>query len=174
MASNVPLTLQVTTSPQNGLSNLVVIGKNYLTVPGNLYNVYWALVIDRTNLNVVQNFTFSNNNTVPSQLTPYMNNPQYMLILTSQGLVTANIPAGNFYSFLQQLGSGPALQSIEQLFAALNCGYWVNLTYSMISVFDSSDAIEFSEYGGTTFVYTLQLVPVQVGTGVLYTPSKLS
>ena len=93
-----------------------------------------------------------------------------MLILSSQILLTASIPAGQFYSYLVQLGAGPKLRSIEQFYQNLGCGNWVYLNYTMITVFDSSEAIEYNEYKSDS-VYTLELIPVPTSTGVLYTPA---
>ncbi|HMS70760.1 MAG TPA: hypothetical protein PKD18_21585 [Saprospiraceae bacterium] len=172
MASNLPLTLQVVVTDHqgSGYSNRVVMGTTQLACDQNLRNVYWALVVDRTNLNVVENFTFSDNNTIPPKLTQYTTNSQYMLILSSQILLTASIPAGQFYAYLLQLGAGPQLQSIEQFYQTLGCGNWVYLNYTMITVFGSGEAIEYSEYKEDS-VYTLELVPVPATNGVMYTPS---
>jgi len=52
----------------------------------------------------------------------------------------------------------------------LGCGNWVYLNYTMITVFGSGEAIEYSEYKEDS-VYTLELIPVPSTTGVLYTPS---
>jgi len=74
MASNVPLTIQTGVTQNYG--STIVIGSNNLNIDYSLQNLYWAVVIDRTNLNVVPNFTFSDNQSVPAQLTSYPNNPQ--------------------------------------------------------------------------------------------------
>ena len=173
MASNLPLTLQVIVADHagTGYSNRVVIGNTQLKADEHLRNIYWALVVDRTNLNVVENFTFTDNNTIPPQFANYTNNSQYMLILSSQILLTASIPAGQFYAYLKQLGAGQKLESIEQFYQTLGCGNWVYLSYTMVTVFDSSEAIEFSEYKSDS-VYTLQLIPVPTPSGVLYTPAQ--
>ncbi|MBS1513127.1 MAG: hypothetical protein JST86_19985 [Bacteroidetes bacterium] len=173
--TSLPLTIQqiITDHQGTGYSNRVVMGSTQLAAGQTLRNVYWAVIVDRTNLNVVENFTFSDNNDVPAQFNKYTGNPQYMLILSSQILLTANIPAGAFYTYLVDMGAGPALQSIEQFYQTLGCGNWVYLGYVFVSVFDSNAAIEFSEYKSDT-VYTMQLlaIPNPAG-GVLYTPAKL-
>lgn len=169
MASNVPLTIQCCV--YNNYGNNVCIGSNQLGLGYSTPNLYWAVVVDRTNLNVVANFTFSDNSDVPAQLTPYQNNAQYMLILSTMQVLSTNLPVGNLYNFLVSNGAGKELQRIEQIYAALNCGTWGNLGYVLVTVLDNTPVgIDYSGYYDQAFVCTLELVPTQVGTGVLYTP----
>jgi hypothetical protein len=168
MAANVPLTIQCCL--YNNYGNVVSIGTNNLQLGYGTPNLYWAIVVDRTNLNVVQNFTFSDNSDVPAQLVPYQNNSQYILILSTMQLSSINLPVGNFYQFLVNQGAGAGLQKIEQIYAALNCGTWGNLGYTLVTVMDTTAGIDYSAYNQDAFISTLQLMPVQVGTGVLYTP----
>jgi hypothetical protein len=174
MAANVPLTIQtLISSPSGGYTDRVVIGTQQLMLDPKLNNCYWALVIDRTNLNVAENFSFKDNQTIPALLLKYNNNPQYLLVLTTQMLRTAFIPAGQFYAFLQQLGSGNALQRIEQIYQTLGCGNWSGLSYTMVAAFDGSIGFDFSAYHGDQ-IYTVQLVPASNPSGgVLYTPVKM-
>jgi hypothetical protein len=169
MASNVPLTIQ--TCVYNNIGNEVCIGSNILQLGYSTPNLYWAVVVDRSNLNVVLNFTFSDNSNVPPQLAAYQNNPKFMLILSTMQLSSTNLPVGNFYNFLVGQGAGAELQRIEQIYAALNCGTWGNLGYTLVTVFDNSAGYDYSTYNQDAIVSTLQLIPLQVGTGVLYTPS---
>lgn len=157
---------------QNYGSN-IVFGSNNLSIDYSLQNIYWAVVVDRTNLSIVQNFTFTDNQNVPSQLMPYLNNPQYILILTTQNLSSMNLPAGSLYQTLMKEGAGPELQKLEQIYEALSCGTWGWMGYTLVSVLDNSVNYEFSDIYQNAFVSTLQLIPVQVGTGVLYTPATL-
>jgi hypothetical protein len=169
MASNVPLTIQCCVYSNYG--NIVSIGSNYLQLGYGTPNLYWAIVVDRTDLTVVANFTFSNNANVPPQLAPYQNNAQYMLILSTMQVSSTNLPVGNLYSFLVNNGAGKELQRIEQIYAALNCGTWGNLGYVLVTILDNTPAgIDYSSYYDQAFVATLELVPAQVGSGVLYTP----
>jgi hypothetical protein len=171
MAPNVPLTIQGCV--YNNYGNVVCIGNNNLGLGYSTPNLYWALVIDRTNLNVVENFTFSDNTDVPAQLVPYQNNSQYMLILSTMQLSSINLPVGNFYQFLVSQGAGAGLQRIEQIFAALNCGTWGNLGYILVTVMDTTSGYDYSSYNQDAFIATLQLMPIPVGAGVLYTPVEL-
>jgi len=165
---NVPLTIQCCIYGNYG--NTVSIGTNNLQIGYNTPNLYWALVVDRTNLNVVENFTFSDNSDVPRQLAPYENNAQYMLILSTMQLSSINLPVGNFYNFLVSQGAGKELQRIEQIFAALNCGTWSNYGYILVTTLDSTPGFDFSGFIDNAIISTLQLIPVQVGSQTYYTP----
>lgn len=169
MATNVPLTIQ--TCVYNNYGNTVCIGSNTLNLGYSTPNLYWAVVIDRTNLNVVANFTFSDNSDVPPQLVQYEGNPQYMLVLSTMQLSSTNLPVGKFYQFLVSQGAGAELERVEQIYAALNCGTWGNLGYTLVTVFDSANGYDFSAYNQEAFISTLQLIPVQVGSSILYTPT---
>ncbi|HEV7780325.1 MAG TPA: hypothetical protein VGO58_03615 [Chitinophagaceae bacterium] len=169
--TNVPLTIQ--TGIDNSYPSRIVFGSNNLEQDYSLTNLYWALVIDRANLNIIQNFTFSDNQTSPAQLQPYLNNSQYILILTTQGIASTNLPAGAFYKMLIGIGAGPGLRRLEQIFAALNCGTWGRMGYTLVTVMDTTEGIEYAEISEIAAVSTLQFIPVQIGTGVLYTPSPL-
>jgi hypothetical protein len=68
MAANVPLTINTGITQTYG--SQVVIGTQSLSIQYNLPNAYWAVVVDRTDLSIKANFTFSQNNAVPSQLSP--------------------------------------------------------------------------------------------------------
>ena len=131
------------------------------------------MVVDRSNLNVVQNFTFTDNQNIPSQLSPYVNNSGYILILTTSRLQSNNLPAGSFYQFLMSIGAGSALLSIEQIYATLSCGTWGNMAYTLVAVLDGSGGIEFSDYNFNIVAYPIQLMPVTFGSSVMYTPVKL-
>jgi hypothetical protein len=174
MATSVPLTIETFRQGRIDQNPEIVIGSTSYTIDSTLQNVYRVLVVDRTNLNVLQNFNFTDNHTIPPQLLTYNNNPQYLLILTTQNLYSPSLPTGQFYSFLQDLGSGAALQSIEQIFQTLNCGGKVNFCYTLVAVFDGSVSFDYSYAYDTYRVYTLLLEPIETPAGgILYTPVKL-
>lgn len=165
--ANVPLTIQCCL--YNNYGNVVSIGSNNLVLGYTTPNLYWAVVVDRTNLNVVANFTFSDNSDVPSQLAPYSNSG-YILVLSTMQLLCTNLPVGNFYNFLVSIGAGKELQRVEQIFGSLNCGTWANLGYVLVTVMDETQGYDYSSYDQNAFLSTLELMPIQVGTGELYTP----
>ena len=173
MASNVPLTIQTIQNSNN--DGTIVIGSNALYLSYSTHNnVYWAVVLDRSDLSVKANFTFTTNDVVPSQLTPFAGNSQYILILSTQSLQTANLPQGAFYDFLTKEGASSGLNRMEQIYEALNCGTWGWVNYAFVTVLgdDSSGSFEFVNYEGA-LLSTLYFFPVQVGSAVLYTPGEL-
>jgi hypothetical protein len=176
MATIVPLTIQ--TVVQNGQfsdNSYLVLGSNGFNPPANatIQNSYWALVVDRISLNVVQNFIFSDNQDVPSQLAPYTNNSQYMLILTTDRLQSNNLPTGPLYDLLTSLGANTELNRLEQIYNTLSCGTWGNFGYSLVAIMDGSVGLESSNYQDALYVTTLQLIPVNIGTQTMYTPIRL-
>lgn len=173
MATNVPLTIQ--TTQNTNTDGVIVVGTNRLSLAYGTYsNVYWAVVLDRSDLSVKANFTFSDNSSVPSQLQPFLGNTQYVLILSTQGLTTTNLPQGALYSFLTGEGASTELNRIEQIYEALNCGTWGWVNYCFVGVLGSANTIsyEFSTYE-ETLLSTLYFFPVSFGNGVLYTPAEL-
>ncbi|MFT3911606.1 MAG: alkaline phosphatase family protein [Ferruginibacter sp.] len=189
-SSNIPLTIVTTTIPPVNINKQPYFDFCKIKIGKNLYQpstiglkqgspYYWALVIDRTsaNLSVVQNFIFTDNNNVPSQLSQYDNNPNYLLILTTYYLSTPMIPAGAFYTFLtSQMNAGPALGRIEQIFGAMYSSNYQYMGYTIVAPFDGSveQAIEYSETDGNISTYTLQLVPTQNPDGTtVYVPYPL-
>jgi hypothetical protein len=171
MASNVPLTIQ--TIQNTTLASTIVIGSNTLSCQYTLKNVYWIVILDRADLSVKANFTFATNNVVPSQLQPFLNNAQYIMILTTQSLATSNLPQGAFYNFLVGEGAETLLNKAEQIYEALNCGTWGWLNYTYVCVIgdQSSSGYEFLDYYNSAVVNTLYFFPITVGNQTLYTPA---
>jgi hypothetical protein len=178
MAANVPLTLQTMISNSgNSYYSLINIGKTALTQPANVPpatpGYYWIVVLDRSDLSVKLNINFQTNNVVPPALSPFIQNPgKYIMILTTIGLSSANLPTGAFYNFLVQEGSGAQLNTLEQIFAAFNCGTWGRFGYTMVTVLDNvnSGSFEFGSITGWALVSTLLFSPIQIGPQILYTP----
>jgi hypothetical protein len=86
-------------------------------------------------------------------------------------VLSTNLPVGNFYNFLVANGAGKELQKVEQIYGALSCGTWGNMGYVLVTILDNTPVgIDYSAYNEIAFVSTLQLVPIQAGPGVLYTP----
>jgi hypothetical protein len=95
-----------------------------------------------------------------------------MMIFTTQNLSTTNLPTGPLYSFLTSQGAGAVLNRAEQIYEALSCGTWGWLGYVCVTILDnnSNSCYESFDIYNPAYVSTLQLIPVQVGSGVLYTP----
>lgn len=177
-ATNVPLTLQTMISySNNSYFSAMGIGKTGLnqqvTVAPATLGYYWIVLLDRSDLSVKLNFTFQANNAIPSQLAPFISSQgQYILILTTIGLSSSNLPTGDFYNFLIKEGAGAQLKTLEQIYAAFNCGTWGRFGYTMVTVLDgeNSGSFEFSAITGWAMVSTLLFQPVQVGSQTIYTP----
>ena len=170
MPTNTALTIQA--SFQQGPGAQVIFGSNNISAP-NTTACYLLLVVDRTDLNVVQNLWFWDNSDLQAALTPYINNAQYMMILTTWGATTDNLPVGDFYNFLVSVGSGQQLQNLEQVYAALNCGYWSQFCYILVATMDTgTPGFEYSAYQNTSngLLACLTLMPIEVGGNLLWTP----
>lgn len=172
---SVPLTIQAVNNSQELGNSAIVIGSDYMKIPSSEIGQYWFVVVDRTNLKVVANFTTTDNSSVPSQLSPYLNNTQYCLILTTFQLGVAHLPTGNLYNFLISEGADVALKRGEQLYEALNCAFLVNFAYTFVAVFgdDGGQSFEGIEEQLPGLLTTLQFVPVDVAGTTYYTPAAI-
>jgi hypothetical protein len=181
---NIPLTILSNLSPPGQaqyIDSKVHIGSNVYIPLNQPRNVFWILILDRTtpNLQVVENFTFVDNHSIPPQLLKYNNDPKYLMILSTRYLFSFSIPQGSFYQYLKsQFNAGPALQRLEQIFGAATSGTNYFMSYTLVTPFDGSleQPLEFSKTGdGIYSTYTLQLIPEDNpnGVGILYVPYSL-
>lgn len=169
--SPTPQALTIQAPLTSNLGARIVIGSTQLSLDQSKNNLYWIVVLDRQTLDVKLNISFSENDTVPTQLGPFIGNSNYILILTTQTLNTANIPTGAFYKYLVNEGAGPELNRMEQIFASLNCGNWAWFAYTYVAVMcdDSSDGFEMFDFTNST-IMTLSLKPISIGGKNYYTP----
>ncbi|WP_235297962.1 hypothetical protein [Portibacter marinus] len=171
MSDSKSIALTIQAPLVNNLGARIVIGKNQLYLDSSKINLYWMVVVDRTDLSVKANFTFSTNDKVPKELNPYLNNSQYILILTTQLLKSANLPVGDFYNYLIKEGADRELKRCEQIFAALNCGNWAYWAYSYVTIMGDDTTSGFELFGFTdSTIMTLQLQPVNISGKTYYTP----
>lgn len=170
MPTNTPLTIQASFDSGPGVQ--IIFGSNNVTAP-NEQGCYLAAIVDRTNLNVVQTIWFWDNSDLQAAFNPYLGNAQYLMFLTTWGATTDNMPVGDFYNFLVSVGAGAQLQNLEQMYGALNCGFWSEFCYTLVTTMDTdTPGYEFSAYQNTVngMVNCLTLMPVPVSGGVLWTP----
>lgn len=170
MASNTPLTIQC--SLNSNLQSQIVFESNNL-IPPNDQGYFWFLVVDRADLSIVQNFSVWDNMDLPAQLNDYLDNPQYLLIFTTWRATTDNLPQGSLNNYLRNVGAGPDLGNLQQMYSALNNSTWSQFGYTLVTTMDyGSPGYEFSNYqaAATGMVNCLTLMPVPVGSGVLWTP----
>ena len=178
---NIPLTIQVRN--YGNLDTKIVLssyGQPFYQVEAFTYyeksNEYCVVVLQRSDLKIVTSFTFTDNSSVPSQLSPYLGNADYTFIFTTNALSSANLPTGALYDWLISEGAGTCLKSLEQLYAGLNCGNWGAFSYALVGVFGSSDeggAIEGMAVQQNALLMTLEYQPVTVAGNTFYTPIEL-
>lgn len=178
MSSNVPLSIQTSVSDVSS-PGIINIGGNKLNFSDPAYSgMYWIVIIDRSDLSVKLNINFSSNSAVPAALAPFLpGNSQYIMILSSYNLSSANLPTGNFYNLLVAEGAGAKLKTLEQIYAAFNCGSWGRMGYVLVTVLDNtpSGSFEFKNdsYNDQLMASTLELYPIKIGNQTLYTPIEL-
>ncbi len=186
MATNLPLTVESALAVNFNLA--VCVGPNAVQPPSQPgANSYWFVVLDRTNLNVVFNYLTQSYNSVPSGLAPD-NTDGYILVLTTIGLGTLNVPQGALYTFLDQSGGGAQLASLAQISSQLGCGEINTVAYNLVTVLGGgSQGLEASMLqssditgqnwvgyiGGPGPIQTLTLLATTVNGGTMYTPITL-
>jgi hypothetical protein len=169
-ASNVPVSVMGVFYNDNAYP-AIVIGKNYVSFSGNPNtSCYWLVVVDLTNLNVVVNTT-TNSVTVPPAVQQYVGNSQYFLFCVSVAGQVYNVPHGDFYTFLQQVGSGPQLAAAEQIIGQMGTAIIHTYSYILAATMDTTDYPGFEAF--STHHYTLlamQFMPVTVNGQTIYAP----
>lgn len=167
---NVPLTIVGTYQTYDPV---VQIGTNFNIPFAQQGSLYWFVVVDRTNLNVVVNTVSASEDQVPSDVQQYAGNPQYLLIFVSLNLSVYQVPQGALYTFLQQMGSAGLLSQAEQV-SGLSSSSIGPMSYILAATMDANAGIGFEDSSySTTALMTLQLMPVTVGGQTLYTPILL-
>ncbi|WP_299336047.1 hypothetical protein [uncultured Psychroserpens sp.] len=138
-------------------------------------NQYWMVIFDRRSLKVVENFQFSNNSAVPSQISKYQNDTNFFYVLTTQLMSTPNLPTGPFYKWLRAEGAGKELTRIEQAAETLNCGSWSSISYTLVDIFGPKDSstFEFSGLETSRLITTLELAPIDISGTTYYSPIEL-
>ena len=131
------LALSVNSYITNGGAPNVTVGqgttKVYMQAPTNAPdNSYWFLFLDSNNpKNKVKEFVVpgAQNSAIPAGLDAYMNNPQYLFVLTTKSLITYSVPQGDFYDYLVKYGAFRELQRLEQVNSAFGCGAFGHVSY---------------------------------------------
>lgn len=168
--NHVPVTVQ---GSWNYPGVTAVIGSNYFGPPQQFNNGYWFLVVDLTSLKVVADISSTDTTTVPSGLSPYINNSQYLLIFVTQSLTTDHVPQGALYQFLQSVGASYQLARIEQINEQLGTGTFGAVGYILASTMAQDDGIGFEEASFNYIpILTFELMPVTVNGQTIYTPIK--
>ncbi len=172
MSNPVPLTIQ--TPLNKGYSAYIVIGNQELYIAPDKSNLYWMVILNNSDLKVEANFTFSDNSKVPPELSPYLNNPDYIMILSTVRLHSDNLPQSAFHAFLVSEGAGRQLNRAEQIFEAFNCGTWGVMSYALVAVLGAdSTGYEFFNLMDPVLISTLQFEAITINGKTTYTPVVL-
>lgn len=174
-----PLPLTITAPNDPTFPAQMVIGSDslYLKEKPGPYGGYWFVVIDRKSLKVVYN-QFSASSDKAPEIGEY-DSSDYILLLSTAGLGTGEVPQGALYDFLYDNGGGRELKRIVQLNNTLGCGTWGWVSYILVGVLGPGrpgiPGIERSniEYSSAAIVMTAELVPMKIGDEVIYSPSPL-
>jgi hypothetical protein len=173
MASNVPASALSNFVNQWPASTLV-IGDNYVPY-SNPSNTpwFWYVAVDLTDLSINQNIVSNDPENVPPAIQALLGNTQYFLFFIANWQSSYNLPTGNLATFLQQVGSGPALANGEQAIEQLGTGTLLNFSYILAATFDDNDQVGFEAFSVTDYsVLTMQFMPVQVGGNTIYAPIR--
>ena len=171
-AQNVPVTVLGT---WNYPGAAVVVGTTYYG-PSNFQasNVFWYVVIDLTDLNVVVNEIESANDQVPASVQQYAGNPDYLLIFTTVAVSSDRLPTGPLYQFLKATGAGPEIDRAEQIGTALGTGTVSAMSYILAATMNEVDGSGFEEFDFTALtVMTFELMPITVQGKTIYTPIRV-
>jgi hypothetical protein len=131
---------------------------------------WWLVVIDLYNLQPVANVLGDGVN-VPAAVQQYNNNDRYFLYCLSNCQTGAQIPYGNFYTFLQQVGGGTQLARLEQVYKQFSSGVIKNYSYILAATMDTTDYPGYEElsFAGPT-VLAMQFMPTIVNNQQVYVP----
>jgi len=136
---------------------------------------YWMVILDRSTLKVLENFYFSDNDQVPHQLKPYLNNPDYLYILNTEASYANQLPVGPLYQWLLKEGAGPGLKRLEQTHAALNSGAFAQFSYILVDAMGpaSHNSIEQATTGFDASYLALELQPFSINGKIIYSPVEI-
>lgn len=130
------LAYTITSTGKENVKPSVVIGAGsnatYLQPANPQNDSYWIVVLDAKNpRQKVKEWIVpgQNHSTVPGGIDTYMNDPDYIFVVTTQYLATYNVPQGAFYDFLVKYGAARELEKLEQLYATLSYGTYGRVGY---------------------------------------------
>ena len=174
-AANVPMTAMGTIGAGLNWANRIIVGTQSYYVPqGVKDNMYWLFVLDLVKLQPVVNELYPGGSAVPPSLAQYANKPNYLLVLITYDTRMDNVPQGDFYTLLKNVGSGHELRRWEQMNTQMGTGTWGQTSYILAATMDYGDPKGFELFSlQQAVVMTFQLMPVQVGSQTIYIPIAL-
>jgi hypothetical protein len=157
----------------------VAIGTKKYLAPAPKDNSYWFSVYDRSTLDQVFSYVqTANGDAVPADLSGKFNTEQYLLVVTTCGLLSAYVPAGKLFSFLVDNGAGVALKRLTQVYQQFGCGSLGRVSYAMVGQLGpglpAHPNLEVSSFTQSSLYLEVTLIGVTIGGKVFYTPAPLT
>jgi hypothetical protein len=175
MAANVPATA-LSRYRQTFQTSALGIGPNnfYPSFTSPDLPANWFLVVDLTSLKVVVNVFSQDPTAVPSEVSPYLGNPQFFLYFVTNAQISQNFPQGGLYTFLSQVGSGPVLTNLEQTIDQIGTGAILAFSYILAATMDTNDNVGFESVDLVNYTtLPMQFMPVQVSGQTIYAPIRI-
>jgi hypothetical protein len=151
------------------------IGKKYYPPQGDGSKpFYWYTVVSLADLSVPDTAVSTSNDTVPPNIARYLNNPDYFLFFASNAQFSSNIPHGQLWDFLKQVGSGPGLQRGEQMIDQLGTGNIAHFSYVLAATFNTNDLPGFEVFSpDVSGILTMQFMPITINGRAAYAPIQV-
>lgn len=135
---------------------------------------YWYTIVDLTDLSVPDVAASTSNDTVPANIAKYLGNTQYFLFFASNAQYSSNIPHGQLWDFLKQVGSGPALKRGEQMIDQLGTGNIAHFSYVLAATMNVADLPGFEAFSpDVSCILTMEFMPVTVNGKTYYAPIQV-
>lgn len=170
MAANVPLS--VLTAPETNYQFGAAIGSQTIYPEHLEKNTYWFAIVDRYDLSVVVNTTSKSNSDVPADVVKYSSDARYMLIVSTLGLTTPQLPQGALRKLLSENGGAGDLNRLEQVYQQFSCGEFGFCNFACVGVMGDSD-VGYATSSFSSFdrnVLTLTLNASSIDGKTIYTP----
>ena len=170
MAEDVALT--VISAPRTNYTFGAAIGKELHRPKDVKENTYWFLVVDRFDLSSTPASIVSGSNSeVPAEVTKH-DDSRYLLIVSTMGTTTPNLPQKGLRDLLSMHGGEDQLNRIEQVYDQLGCGSFGTFGFSSVGILgEQAGGYATSTYGSAEGqLLTLTLRPSEIDGKVIYTP----
>jgi hypothetical protein len=170
----VPASAMSKFAPQTNFGTALKVANNqtywYPLVNDGNTPFWWIVVFDLFNLTPVANVIGDGVN-VPPAVQQYVGNPRYFVYVLSNCQTGAQIPYGNFYTFLQQVGGGNGLAQLEQVYKQFSSSVIHNYSYILAATMDTTDyaGYEALSFAGPT-VLAMQFMPTIINNQQVYVP----
>ncbi len=171
--SNIPVTLQI-----NEKYSEIYIGSEKIRVPSqNPYQEFWYYGIDLRNPTgpAVFSVLTKSNTEVPAEVLAHENDENVLLCFMFVSVQVSHLPQGSLYTFLREVGAGPALARTEQMVEQSGSSIFAFPNYGLATTMLTGDepGFESVEYFNTGYL-TFQLMPVIIDGHTVYTPVQVS